>query len=90
MYLDKRVKEICKRIGTVFIAAIATGTVCGILLRIIMRIIAIAFPELASGVTFEGVLQLLGTGIGFCLALSFYLRKCTFLGIPRSISSIVK
>jgi hypothetical protein len=63
MYLGKRVKEICKRIGTAFIAAIATGTVCGILLRIIMRIIAIAFPELASGVTFEGVLQLLGTGM---------------------------
>ncbi|PAE38023.1 hypothetical protein [Bacillus sp. 7884-1] len=32
---------------------------------------AIAFPELASGVTIEGVLQLLGTGIGSCLAISF-------------------
>ncbi|WP_257009390.1 hypothetical protein [Bacillus sp. 7884-1] len=32
MYLDRGVKEICKRIGTAFIAAIATGTVCGIFL----------------------------------------------------------
>lgn len=70
MNIDKRVKEIGKRMGVAFIAATATGMVCGILLRIIMRIIAIAFPELAGGVTFEGVISLIGTGIGFCLATS--------------------
>jgi hypothetical protein len=58
------------RLGAAFIAGISTGFICGILLRVIMRIIAITFPELAGNLTLGGILTLLITGISYCLAFS--------------------
>ncbi|WP_163103034.1 hypothetical protein [Peribacillus alkalitolerans] len=59
-----------KKLGIGFIGALITGVICGFLLRIIMRIIALAYPSLGSGVSIQGVISLIGTGISFCLASS--------------------
>ena len=60
--------RIAKNIGIGFFAAIVTGMITGLLLRIIMKIIAMAFPHMASGFTFEGTFALILMGMGFTLA----------------------
>jgi hypothetical protein len=70
MLIGTRFINLSKKLGIGFIGALITGVICGLLLRIIMRIIAYAYPSLASGVSIQGVISLIGTGIGFCLASS--------------------
>lgn len=57
-----------KVLGIGFGAAVITGIVSGILLRLIMKIIAVVFPHMARGFTIEGTLALVMLGIGFSLA----------------------
>jgi len=63
-----RFARIAKKLGIGFIAAVVTGIISGLLLRLIMKIIAIVFPHMAGGFTFEGTSLLVVLGIGFSLA----------------------
>ncbi|MGG3467467.1 hypothetical protein ABES02_08260 [Neobacillus pocheonensis] len=63
-----RFARIAKILGIGFFSAVITGIISGLLLRIIMKIIAIAFPDMASGFTFEGTLFLVFLSFGFSLA----------------------
>lgn len=64
----ERFARISKNLGIGFVAAVFTGTVSGLFLRLIMKIVAIVFPHMAGGFTFEGTFALLLLGIGFTLA----------------------
>ncbi|MGF6953665.1 tetrahydromethanopterin S-methyltransferase subunit G [Neobacillus sp. B4I6] len=62
------IQFIAKNLGIGFFAAIVTGIISGLLLRLIMKIIAMVFPHMAGGFTFEGTFLLILLGIGFSLA----------------------
>ncbi len=55
------------RIGIIFAAALLSGLLFGVLLRVVMGIIALAFPELASGFHWEALLMLTVVGMVFTL-----------------------
>lgn len=57
-----------RKFGVSFAAAIATGLVWGILLRVVMKIIALAHPELSSGFHWEATMFIALVGVGFILA----------------------
>ncbi|HWL25147.1 hypothetical protein M3610_26505 [Neobacillus sp. MER 74] len=57
-----------KMFGIGYIAALFTGVIYGILLRLVMGIIAYFFPQLASGFHFSGTLLIVTLGIVVTLA----------------------
>ena len=59
---------IVRKLGISFVAAVFTGIIFGLLLRIVMGIIAVFFPHLASGFTLTGTLMLVMLGIAVTLA----------------------
>ncbi|WP_042461616.1 hypothetical protein [Neobacillus dielmonensis] len=63
-----RITGVARRLGIGFLAAVITGVISGLLLRFIMRIIALAFPHMARGFTFQGTFILIIVGVGFSLA----------------------
>ncbi len=65
-----------KQIGIGFIAAMGTGIILGILLRLIMKIVAVVYPNLSTGFTFQGTLLLIIIGIGSALAFSTLFIFC--------------
>lgn len=66
-----QVRKISIKLGIIFFSSIITGIICGFLLRLIMRIIGIVFPQMAGSLTLDGIFSLLIAGISFCLASSF-------------------
>ncbi|QMV42803.1 hypothetical protein [Cohnella cholangitidis] len=61
-----------EKFGVSFAAAIVTGLLFGLLLRVVMKIIALAHPELSSGFHWEGTLFIALIGVGFTLANSVF------------------
>lgn len=57
-----------RKFGVSFAAAIVTGLFFGFLLRVVMKIIALAHPELSSGFHWEATLSIALLGVGFTLA----------------------
>ncbi|WHY69758.1 hypothetical protein [Neobacillus sp. SuZ13] len=57
-----------KMYGIGYIAALFTGVIFGLLLRLVMGIIAYFFPQLASGFHFSGTLLIVTLGIAVTLA----------------------
>lgn len=55
------------RFGVSFAAALLSGLLFGVLLRVVMGIIAIAYPEMASGFHWEALLMLTVLGMLFTL-----------------------
>lgn len=60
--------RLVRNFGISFIAAVFAGGIFGLLLRLVMGIIAIFFPQLASGFTLGGTLLLVILGIAVTLA----------------------
>ncbi|WP_160723668.1 hypothetical protein [Bacillus sp. USDA818B3_A] len=71
-----RLTRIASKLGIGFFSAVITGFLSGLLLRFIMKIIAVVFPEMAGGFTFQGTFALVILGIGFSLA-----NSMIFMGI---------
>ncbi|MBO9597930.1 MAG: hypothetical protein J7559_08960 [Cohnella sp.] len=67
------------RIGVVFAAALLSGLLFGVLLRVVMGIIALAFPELASGFHWEALLMLTVVGMLFTLGNSLIFAIVMFV-----------
>lgn len=61
-------KKLAKNLGISFIAAVFAGIIFGLLLRLVMGIIAIFFPHMASGFSFSGTFLLVILGIAVTLA----------------------
>ena len=59
------------RFGISFAAALLSGLLFGVLLRVVMGIIALAFPEMASGFHWNALLMLALLGMLFTLGNSF-------------------
>lgn len=57
-----------RNLGISFMAAVFSGIIIGLLLRLVMGIIAIFFPHLSSGFTLSGTLLLVILGIAVTLA----------------------
>ena len=70
LYIKVRLLEIAREFGVSFMAALITGILFGLLLRLAMKIIAIFFPFLATGFTVEGTLIIIFVGIAGTLAFS--------------------
>lgn len=62
--------EIARDFGVSFMAALITGILFGLLLRLAMKVIAIFFPFLATGFTVVGTLIIIFIGIAGTLAFS--------------------
>ncbi|SOC08693.1 hypothetical protein SAMN05880501_105124 [Ureibacillus xyleni] len=62
--------------GIGFIAAVGAGFIVGVLLRLIMKIVAIIYPNLSTGFTFKGTFLLVLMGTGFTLAVSMLYMYC--------------
>jgi hypothetical protein len=60
--------RIIRNLGIGFMAAVFAGFIFGLLLRLVMGIIAVFFPHLASGFTVGGTLMLVILGIAVTLA----------------------
>ncbi|WP_027086166.1 hypothetical protein [Cohnella panacarvi] len=56
-----------RRFGISFAAALLSGLLFGVLLRVVMGIIALAYPEMASGFHWEALLMLTVLGMLFTL-----------------------
>jgi hypothetical protein len=60
--------RLVRNLGIGFMAAIIPGIIFGLLLRLVMGIIAIFFPHMATGFTLTGTLMLVVLGIAVTLA----------------------
>jgi len=78
----QQVRSFGIKMGGSFLAAILTGIVSGLLLRLLMKIIAIAYPEMARGFTWLGTLSLINTGLVFCLSASLIFIILEFI-LPK-------
>lgn len=65
---SKRWPTLARNFGISFMAAIFTGIIFGLLLRLVMGIIAYFFPHMASGFSFSGTFIILVVGIAGTLA----------------------
>lgn len=80
--VQSRIRGLSLNFGAAFLSGLGTGIVSGLLLRVIMGIVALAFPELSRGLTLEGVLALLLIGTGFSLANSVWFG-CVNRHLPK-------
>lgn len=72
-----------------YLGAICTGIIVGVLLRLIMKIVAVVFPNLSTGFTIQGTFLLIIIGIGSTLAVSMLFMLCRkYLGRNWLISGI--
>lgn len=69
------------RFGISFAAAIGSGLLFGVLLRVVMGVIALAFPEMASGFHWEALLMLTVLGMLFTLGNSL-IFTCAMAILP--------
>ncbi|MGE5703406.1 MAG: hypothetical protein ACM32O_12820 [Clostridia bacterium] len=75
--MTQRLTHMIRRIGLTLLAGVFLGIFTGIAARLIMRIVAIVYPERFQGFTLEGtgILLLFGTGISLAMSLLFSVLK---------------